>query len=104
MIALGTWSFNVTTMFFKGEAKLRVFDDNGKYGFAVSLPGMDTPDFEIKEIKEEGNTLSGILLTSLLRGKDIPFELTVENEVASGYLKAPYLGKVNLKNGKKVAD
>ena len=38
MIGLGKWACNVNTMFFSGEVKIKVFDNNGEYGFELDIP------------------------------------------------------------------
>ncbi|HZJ77331.1 MAG TPA: hypothetical protein VFD52_00825 [Clostridia bacterium] len=102
MIGIGTWSFNVDTMFFKGDAKIKIFDNNGEYGFEVEIPGEDIPEILVKDVKEEGNTLTAVGNISMLKGKDVPISLTFEDDVVNGFLKVPYIGKIKLKDGKKV--
>jgi hypothetical protein len=77
MIGLGTWSFDVDTMFFKGEAQIRIFDNGGEYGFEVKIPGEDIPEITIKDVVEDGNTLNAVGNISLLKGKDVPVSLTL---------------------------
>ena len=101
MIGIGTWSFNVDTMFFRGEAQIKIFDICGEYGFEVKIPGEDIPEIIVKDVVEDGNTLNAVGNISLLKGKDIPVSLTFEGDTASGFLKVPYVGKVKLKDGKK---
>ena len=44
MIGLGKWICHVDTMFFRGDAHLSLFDNNGEYGFDLSLPDMSIPE------------------------------------------------------------
>lgn len=101
MIGIGTWSFNVDTMFFRGEAQIKIFDNGGEYGFEVKIPGEDIPEIIVKDVVEDGNTLNAVGNISLLKGKDIPVSLTFEGDTANGFLKVPYVGKIKLKDGKK---
>ena len=103
MIGIGTWQCSVDTMFFKGDATIKIFDNNGEYGFEISIPDVDIPEIEVKDIVEEGNTITATAQISLLPGKDISIYVEFEEDTFSGYLKIPFVGKVKLKNGKKVA-
>jgi hypothetical protein len=101
MIGLGKWVCHVDTMFFRGDARLHLFDNNGEYGFELSLPDMDIPEVVIKDVKEDGNTLTAIANVDLLPGKDIDVTLTFDGDVFEGLLKVPFIGKIKLKDGKR---
>jgi len=102
MIGLGTWKFFVDTIFYKGEALLTISGDGGDYGVNCELKDMDL-GMQIATIEEEnGNTLRGTATISLLKGKQVEFSVRFE-DVANGYLKVPFVGKIMLKNGQKVA-
>lgn len=103
MIGLGTWSCNVDTMFYKGEVTIKIFDNNGEYDFELDIPDMDIPEITVKDVTEDGNTLTAVANVSLLKDKDIPISLTFENDVLNGFLKVPFIGKIKLKEGKKIA-
>ncbi len=103
MIGLGTWQCHVDTMFFKGDATIRIFDNNGEYGLELSIPDIDIPEVEVKEIVEEGNTLNAVARISLLPGKDINVFVEFQEDTFDGYLKVPFIGKIKLKDGKKIA-
>jgi len=102
MVGLGKWKFFVDTMFYRGDAVLTVGDKNGKYDISIDLPGIDVPDFTISDMQADGNTVTGNVQTSLLKGKDIPFSCTFDGDTANGFLKVPFMGKVALKEGKKI--
>ena len=102
MLGLGTWEFNVDTMFYRGRVLLMVGENNGEYDISIDIPGMDVPDFELSNIAAEDNTVTGTAQTDLLRGKDIPFSVTFDGDSAEGFLKVPFMGKFNLREGKKV--
>lgn len=104
MIGLGTWACNVNTMFFSGEAKIKVFDDNGKYGFELDVPGVTVPDVEVKKIEEDGDTINAVVQTSLLPNKDIELTVTFDGDEFDGFVKIPFLGKVKFKDGHRVAE
>lgn len=104
MIGLGKWACNVNTMFFSGEVKINVFDDNGSYGFELDIPGIEIPDITIKEVKEEGDTINAVAQTSLLPGKDIELTITFDGDEFDGFLKIPFLGKVKFKDGHRITE
>lgn len=102
MIGLGKWVCHVDTMFFRGDAHIRLFDNNGEYGFELSLPDMDIPEVVVKDVKEDGNTLTATANIDLLPGKDIDVTLTFDGDSFEGVLKVPFIGKIKLKDGKRV--
>lgn len=101
MIGIGTWVCRVDTMFFKGNVKFKITDNSGKYGLDIIMDG-PVPKFEIKSIKEDGNTLRAIGAVEMLPGKEIESELTFNGDTFEGALKVPMLGKIKLKDGKKI--
>lgn len=104
MIGLGKWACNVNTMFFSGEAKLRVFDNNGSYGFELEIPGVPAPDIIIKSIEEDDDTINAVIQTNLLPDKDIIFTVTFDGDEFDGFVKIPFLGKVKFKDGHRIAE
>lgn len=104
MIGLGKWACTVNTMFFSGEVKINVFDNNGEYGFDLDIPGFDVPDIEIKSVEEDGDSIFAITRTSLLPGKDIELTITFDEDEFDGFLKIPYIGKVKFKDGHRIKD
>lgn len=104
MIGLGSWACNVNSMFFSGDVKFKVFDDNGKYGFEIDIPGVTVPDIDVKEVVEEDNTINATVQTSILAGKDINLFVEFEDDTFEGYLKIPFIGKVKFKNGRKIEE
>lgn len=102
MIGLGKWSVRVDTMFFRGEAFITIFDDNGKYGWELDVPGETLPDIEVKDVKEDGNTLTAVATTDLLPGKNIDLTAIFEGDTLIGMIKIPFIGKIKLKDGKRV--
>lgn len=104
MIGLGNWACNVNTMFFTGEVKFKIFDDNGKYGFELNVPGITVPDITVKEVKEDGNSVAATVQTSLLPDKDLELNVDFDGDCFDGFLKIPFLGKVKFKNGHRIAE
>ncbi len=103
MIGLGTWACNVNTMFFSGEAKIKIFDNNGSYGFELEVPGVAVPDITVKSIEEDDDTITAVVQTSLLPEKDIDITVTFDGDEFDGFVKIPFLGKVKFKDGHRVA-
>jgi len=104
MLGLGTWEFHVDTMFYRGKVLLIVKEKDGEYDMDIDIVGMDsTPPFAVISMGVEGNTISGVAQTDLLKGKDIPYSMTFDGDTAAGFLKVPFMGKIKLKDGKKIA-
>jgi len=104
MIGLGKWACNVNTMFFSGEAKLNIFDNNGSYGFELEVPGVTVPDILVKKIEEDDDTITAVVQTSLLPDKDIDLTVTFDGDEFDGFVKIPFLGKVKFKDGHRIAE
>ena len=102
MIGLGKWICTVNTMFYSGDVKFEIFDDNGEYGFNLDMPGMKIPDITVKKVEEDDDTITATVETSLLEGKDITLVVTIDGDTFDGYLKVPFFGKVKLKNGHRI--
>ncbi len=104
MIGLGNWLAHIDTMFFKGDATIKVANVNGEYSFDLELPSdIDIPEFKIYDITEDGNTLNAKATVDLLQGKVIELSFTFEGDTANGFLKIPYIGKIKVKDAKKVS-
>lgn len=104
MIGLGSWACSVNSMFFSGEVKFKVFDDNGKYGFEINIPGITVPDIDVKEVVEEDNTISATVQTSILADKDINLFVEFEDDTFDGYLKISFIGKIKFKDGHRIEE
>lgn len=105
MIGLGKYKAKINNMFFKGDAIFELEFEDGKYEMEIELQGadFDMPDFELKNVREDGNTLLANATTSLLPGKEIDVELTFENDKCNGFLKIPFIGKIKIKDAVKIA-
>ncbi len=104
MIGLGKWACSVNTMFFSGEVKFTVFDNNGEYGFELDIPGIQIPDITIKSVEEDDDTINAVVQTSLLPGKDIELNASFDDDEFDGFLKIPFIGKVKFKDGHRIAE
>ena len=100
--ALGKWKFYIDTMFYRGDAFLTVKELNGEFDISTEIPGMAVPKITYSNIEWDGNTVTGNAKADFLQGKDVPFSVTFEGDTANGFLKAPFIGKIKLKNGEKV--
>jgi len=103
MLGLGKWKFKLDTMFYRGDAFLTVGEKDGEYDIGIELVDMNLPEFSYEGLQVEGDTVTGIAHTDLLRGKDIPFTITFEGDTANGFLKVPFMGKIKLKDGERIA-
>lgn len=104
MIGLGKWACNVNTMFFSGEVKINIFDNNGSYGFELDIPGIQIPDITVKSVEEDGDTINAVAQTSLLPGKDVELTVTFDGDDFDGFLKIPFIGKVKFRDGHRIAE
>lgn len=105
MIGLGKWACNVNTMFFSGEVKINIFDDNGAYGFDIDIPGIKIPEIDIKSVEEDDDTVYAVVqVPSLLPGKDIEMTVTFDEDDFDGFIKVPIIGKVKFKDGHRVEE
>lgn len=102
MIGLGKWACHVDTMFYRGDATFTIKDNNGEYGWELDVPGVDVPEIVIRNITEDGNTLTAVANVDLLPGKDIDITATFEGDTFEGLIKIPFIGKIKLKDGKRV--
>ncbi|MFY9198440.1 MAG: hypothetical protein WBK75_01315 [Acutalibacteraceae bacterium] len=105
MVGIGKWQFSVNTIFYKGSAVLEIKDNNGKYAFNVEAPGMKKmPDYFINNVKvnEKTNTLLVTGGSDMLPGKEVEVRATFNGDRCDGYVKVPFLGKVAIKDGKKI--
>ena len=103
MIGLGKWVCNVSSMLFSGGVKMEIFDDHGAYGFKLDIPNVKIPDVTVKEVKEDGTDVTVTVQTSMLPGKDIVLNATFDGDTFEGVLKIPFVGKVKLKDGRRLA-
>lgn len=104
MIGLGKWTGDIETSMLSGSAVVEIKDNNGEYAFSVETNSLKTiPNFTVYNIIEKDNTLSGKADIELM-GKitvDIFVEFTSERTF-EGYIKVPFFGKFEIKNGRKV--
>ncbi len=104
MIGLGKWACSVSTMFYAGEVKITVLDNNGSYGFEFEIPGVKVPDVTVKEVKIDGNLITAVAQTSILPGRDVELSIDFNGDSFEGFAKVPVLGKVKLKNGHRIEE
>ena len=103
MVGLGKWLAHVDTMFFTGDAIITVGNTSGEYSFDLELPSdIDIPEFKIYDITEDGNTLNAKASVDILQGKVIELSFTFEGDTANGFIKIPFIGKIKIKDAKKI--
>ena len=104
MIGLGKWVYKVSTVFISGEVVLGISDDNGEYKIEVLSieTESDIPEFRFYDIVEDGNTLTGKGEVSMLPGSTLDLSITFEGDTMNGFLKVPYVGKIKIKDAKRV--
>lgn len=103
MLGLGTWEFPVNIMVYKGTVQMDITGEEGQYGFALRVPNYEVPDVTIRSVSENGSTLNIIARIAMFKNKDIPVSVTFDGDTASGMVKAPFVGRIKLNNGRKIA-
>jgi hypothetical protein len=101
MIGLGTWLFNVKVVFYNGDVKVRIYDDNGQYGIEVLDIDTEIPPYKITSLKEDGNTIEVSGTTDMLPGRTVDAVFRINGDKCEGTVNVPFLGKVPL-TGTKV--
>lgn len=103
MIGLGKWSGEIDTSLLRGNATVEIIDNNGDYDFSVSVPSLKKlPNFRVFDIKEEGNRLSGKAEIDLMGKMIVDVCVEINGDTFTGYIKVPFMGKIEIKNGKKI--
>lgn len=103
MIGLGSWNVSIDTMMFRGSAVLTISDKGGAYDFDVKVDKLEKmPPYSVDSVTEDGDTLSLIISTPLLKDKQIALQMTFEGDTLTGFAKVPLLGKIKLKNGHRI--
>ena len=104
MIGLGRWTGTIETSMISGSAVVEITDNNGEYAFTVETKSIKTiPNFTVYDIIESGNTLSGKADIEIM-GK-VSVQIFVEftsDTTFKGYIKVPFFGKFEIKNGKRI--
>lgn len=103
MIGLGKWTGEIETSLISGSAIVEISDNNGEYDFSVTVPSLKKlPNFKVYDIKEEGNRLSGKAEIELMGKMNVDISVEINGDAFTGYLQVPFLGKIEIKNGKKI--
>lgn len=104
MFGIGKWLCKVNSMFYRGEVTINIADNNGEYDITLEIDAdFDMPDYKIYDVVNEGNTVTAKAEVSLLPGKIVDVSITIENDVLSGVLKVPFMGKIKVTDGHKIA-
>lgn len=102
MIGLGIWTGEIDTSILSGSATVEIKDNNGEYDFSVTVPSLKKlPNFRVFDIVEEGNLLSGKAEIDLMGKMIVDVCVEINGDTFTGYFKVPFIGKIEIKNGKK---
>lgn len=104
-IGLGCWAGRISLRIAKGEVKFKIEDDNGEYKITTDMPGaLKTAKITFTELNEEpdGKTLSGKGTISVLPGRKLEGAFTFEDDVFTGELKAPVVGRIKITDGHRI--
>ena len=103
MIGLGKWTGEIDTSLISGSAIVEICDNNGEYDFSVTVPSLKKlPNFKVYDIIEDGNRLSGKAEIELMGKMNVDISVEINGDSFTGYLQVPFLGKIEIKNGKKI--
>ncbi len=103
MIGIGVWECVIDTIYWKGTARMTIAGDNGKYLFDFTVPDIDLPVINMDNVTEVGgNTLTATATTDAFPGQEAELYLEFGENAFTGYGKVPMLGKIPIKNGRKV--
>ena len=104
MIGIGNWGLPRGHHVLQGGRKVHHYRQRRGICFELHMDG-PIPEFQIKEIKEENDdTLHAIANVEMLPGKDIDVALTFAGDTFNGVIKVPFLGKIKLNNGYRLAE
>lgn len=103
MIGLGKWTGNIETSIISGSAIVEITDKNGEYDFNVTVPSFKKlPNFTVYDIKENGNQLSGKAEIDLMGKMKVDVCVEINGDTFTGYIKVPFFGKIEIKNGRRI--
>ena len=103
MIGLGKWSGEIDTSLLSGSATVEISDNDGEYDFSISVPSLKKlPNFRVFDIQEDGNQLSGKAEIDLMGKMIVDVCVEINGDTFTGYFKVPFMGKIEIKNGKKI--
>ena len=103
MIGLGKWTGEIETSLISGNAIVEISDNNGEYDFFVTVPSLKKlPNFRVFDIKENGNKLSGKAEVDIMGKMIVDVCVEINGDTFTGYFQIPFLGKIEIKNGRKI--
>lgn len=103
MIGLGKWGCDINSMIYSGKVVIDITDNNGIYHFDLSLTDFDVPEYEVVDVREEGNDTLKILVLVPMLAREIEMTVTFTADSFSGVAKLPFLGKVKFKDGYRIS-
>lgn len=103
MIGLGIWECDIDTVFWEGIARMRIFDNNGAYGFEFVVPGEKTVDIRVCDVEEDGPcSLNAHATANILHGREASVRVEFEGDTFTGWIKVPFIGKIKFERGRRV--
>lgn len=104
MLGIGKWLCKVNSMFYRGDVVVNIADKDGEYDITIEIDAdFDMPDYKIYDVVTDGNTVTAKAEVSLLPGKVVDVSFTIEEDNLTGVLKVPFMGKIKITEGHKVA-
>ncbi|MBR4766357.1 MAG: hypothetical protein IK085_06310 [Clostridia bacterium] len=104
MTGLGLWEAGIDTLFFKETGRVEIYDNNGSYAFRGNVRGFDLSQIRVVSLTEEGNIIDAVVDTPVFPGKEVSLHIEVEGDTLNGYAVFPLVGKVKIKNGRRITE
>ena len=103
MIGLGIWECDIDTLFWQGVARMRIYDDNGAYGFEFAVPGEQLPEIRVYDVETaEPGTLPAHATSDAIHGRETSVRFDFDGDTFTGWLKVPFMGKIRFENGRRI--
>ena len=105
-VGIGTWAGKIALRIARGEVRFTIAEDaNGDYKIDVAMPGaLKTAKISFMNLVEgeDGKTLSGEGLISILPGRKLTGQFVFDGDTFAGEIKAPVVGKIKITDGHRV--
>ena len=104
MIGLGRWSCGLDTPMVEDDGVVQISEKDGNYVFRLIARDKNIHDYKVDSIREkDGNTLIiTITIEGLPEESKVHICATFTDTELTGYVRLPFIGKINIINGKKI--
>ncbi len=104
MIGLGRWSCGLDTPLVEEDGVVQISERDGNYAFRLLAKDKNIPDYKVESIREkDGDTLIiTITIEGLPEESKVRICATFTDTELTGYVRLPFIGKINIINGKRI--